>query len=685
MKKSKLNFFAIFKINKSKAESHLDIFLRFFTVEVFAGLIIVIVSYTWLTFIGGESNLTDLKYNLKTNIIDNQTSDIVIVTLTDEEYDTLRVLPQYRDEFQAMQKYSFPRKYLAQLVHAIEKYKPKIVALDILLDVKSTSSELDNQLSETFSQYDNLVFCSDFSTWRNREIPPLKRYWDRTKHVVGHVKLFREENDYPYIQHLVKMNDGQIVPSFSFAAYMRLEEYNSNNQIRKSLMNLFNLTIDSLDVPYSSKELFSPQFISFSEMIKNQLDRRYGFNFNTYESGLILKGGIPENWIRDKIILIGATYEESKDFGIIPLNNRNNDSGYSFQQGNFTPGVFIHACILSDLLTKNIIRKVNPYVIIFVCIFILIFIVVLFSRIKFVLSILFSFVLIFFFAIINIGLFASNYSYYFPLAGPSILFFFTVLFMIFLSSYKKESTIDYIRRIWGPYVPKERLQSIIELTKLGQIKPGAVGKAEIITVVYLKLEGINSIFPSLEDDKLTEFDFTDQIRTIDKLIDLLKSEVVFLKRFKGASERFLGNGILFYFGIPVGENDQIEAYRAVICAWELKQKFMSLVNTFPEMQQYFPNIKIKICVHSGGIVVGEVRNLENRIEPTVITQIFEEIYNSLAIMSVINRDECIIITETTHQLVQEFVETKEVKIVHIAQPEFKLYALKKLNKVGNYL
>lgn len=673
---------SMFDLNKSKLEAHLETFLKFFTVEVFAGLIIVLLSYLWLTFVGGEQKLIDLKYNLRSLFIHEKTPEnLVVITLDDAEYQKIKIDPQYRAEFEGAQRYSFPRKYLANLVRKIEQAKPKIIAIDVLLDIQSSSPAINDSLAKTLSEYDNIVLCSEIGSQQEDEILPFREYWDRKKDVVGHAELYEVNGKYRFVQHLIRLKNGQVVPSFTFASFLRLQGFRSDNRIRKFTIDSLQIGLDSLHLPYTLEELFQPQFISFSSMDMLRTNQGFDFNFRKYSSNIILNSGFPKAWLRDKIVIIGARYSESKDFGFSPFESGAISAITGKMQAPKTPGVFVQANILQDLLERNYIKKFSVFYLIGFIFCSLVLVYLFFRILKFSYAVLFGLFLIFVFWGVNIWLFISEHAYYLPLSYPTAAMFFMILFMVFLSFYRKESTVDYIQKIWGPYVPKERLNTIIELNRKKKIKPGAVGKAEIITVIFLKLEGIENIIPNADDETLVQKDFTKQINLIDQLINILQNEVVFVNRFQGASERFLGNGILFYFGIPVGEKDKMEALKAVNCAWILRKKFVSLKKRWPGLKRYFPELKIKICVHTGGIVVGAVRNLEDRIEPTLITQIFEEIQASLSCIRSTENIGDIMLTESTYNFVKDSALVEEIKLSQPNLLQFKLFELKDMKEV----
>ncbi|MBN1282230.1 MAG: adenylate/guanylate cyclase domain-containing protein, partial [Proteobacteria bacterium] len=71
-----------------------------------------------------------------------------------------------------------------------------------------------------------------------------------------------------------------------------------------------------------------------------------GNAFRTYSASMVERGLIPASWLEDKIVLVGASYEDLKDAYLTPYYAR----ATGFARMN---GVEIHANILSSLLTRQ--------------------------------------------------------------------------------------------------------------------------------------------------------------------------------------------------------------------------------------------------------------------------------------------------------------------------------------------
>ena len=76
--------------------------------------------------------------------------------------------------------------------------------------------------------------------------------------------------------------------------------------------------------------------------------------FKIFPASIVANGLIPSDWLKDKIVLVGAAYEDGTDAYITPYYS----ARYKYER---MPGVEIHANILNQLLTKQFYYEIPQY------------------------------------------------------------------------------------------------------------------------------------------------------------------------------------------------------------------------------------------------------------------------------------------------------------------------------------
>jgi adenylate cyclase len=191
---------------------------------------------------------------------------------------------------------------------------------------------------------------------------------------------------------------------------------------------------------------------------------------------------------------------------------------------------------------------------------------------------------------------------------------------------------DFIRRVFGVYVPAELLAQI-EPT---QVEPALGGKAGVHTAYFTDIASFSSFSEVLS-----------ATRVVDLLLEYLTAMTDILQAEHGTLDKYEGDAIVAFFGAPVSLEDH--AARALRTALKMQQELARLREQWTREGDKWPDLvkqmRMRIGIHSGEFVTGNMGSRQ-RMNYTMMG----DVVNTAARLEAAAKHYGIYIHCTTHTL-----------------------------------
>ncbi len=330
-----------------------------------------------------------------------------------------------------------------------------------------------------------------------------------------------------------------------------------------------------------------------------------GSRFTKFSLQDVLTGKVSSKDLKDKLVIIGPTAVSKKDFFYTPFSQ-------SMKSGQKTPGVMIHAQIVSQLLRcvldgKKPMRSFNET----------------FENLWIVLwSLLGSFVALWlgssvFFAIISIivmiGLILFTFhllaiGLWIPVVPQIFSYLITSSIILVIISRQEKMHRGQLMQLFSKHVSQDVAEALWE--KRDQFMDGNRPQPQrmMTTVLFSDLKGFTTISEKMEPGVLLDW--------LNEYMELMSQVIA---EHNGVIDKFIGDSIMAVFGIPVArttaEAISEDAFNSVSCALDMEEALIQLNKKLVEKK--LPMIKMRIGIFTGPVIAGSLGST-TRMEYTVL-------------------------------------------------------------------
>uniref|UniRef100_A0A7C4YQX3 Adenylate/guanylate cyclase domain-containing protein n=1 Tax=candidate division WOR-3 bacterium TaxID=2052148 RepID=A0A7C4YQX3_UNCW3 len=518
--------------------------------------------------------------------------DIVIVEIDETTYKALGI------------RFPYPRDYYAKFLRNLKKAGARVVGIDIEFDIEDYFLEKDSIFSDAICDFKNVVLASKIVD--NGIVEP--------NPVIGKCA-----------------HTGFVNTILDFDGFLRRYLYRSKRGYKSFGLKVAEVLGKEFDISgsrylyyYGPSRTFT--YVPFYRVLDDEEFFVPGIEDSANDVN-IFNELLNEGVFKDKIVLLGVTLEEFRDFVYTPF----------FSGKGLTPGVEIHATAIGNLL-KNESVKVFNNLFLWLILFVLTILLFLFPYSKPLrTSIIF---IIFLIIIISLNFYLFiRFNTIIKLIPEILVITITYIVGTTDSIFVSQRERRYIKNVFQKYVPGVILEEIVKNPK--GIELG--GEEKVLTVMFTDIEGFTSFSEGKEP------------RVVVNLINqYLSSMTKIIFKHKGTVDKYEGDAIMSIFGAPYYFDEH--PLEAVLSALEMKDEIKKM------WENGFPKLKTRFGINTGKMIVGNL-GTEERMDYTVIG----DSVNLASRLEGANKfyGTTILISESTAQYVRDKIPLREIDKIRV--------------------
>lgn len=578
---------------------------------------------------------------------DPKLANVIIVGISDKD---LTSLPE---------TFPFPRSYYAHVIENLERSGVLAVVLDVTFDTKRDSAT-DAAFENVLNKYKNIVLAakSEESTGGGKYVlSTLERSYGNVFYKpgrrVGITNIAGKDRDDVARRYYPMIAIGNfLTPTLGFAALniaFNLPD-TAIADIQGRNIVLGDRVIPTIDGRSFLLNYYGPsntfRYLHFTEVIDDS-------TFKTKEE-LDLGADIDEfdidpevqQALKGKIVIIGSTMPEERDYHAIPLLNPDGTSNMN--------GVEIHATAIQNVIDQNYIRRADSTLELSLIVFLALvsFLVILRIRqfkIRYVVLLEFASVAIaalLIFAVFEIAVRSfMNNSLLVNMVYPSLSVVFAYLGAAVYQYLAERQQKALIKNVFSKYISAAVVNELVanpEKAKLG-------GDRRELTVFFSDIAGFTTI---------SEQFYTKPEGLVELLNEYLDEMTTIVLKHEGTLDKYEGDAIMAFWGAPIAQKDH--AMRTCLASLEMQKQLAALRPVWKKAGK--PPLEVRIGVNTGTMIVGNMGG-RDRFDYTVIG----DSVNLASRLEGANKQygSNIMISDFTYQHVKGHVAVRELDLIQV--------------------
>lgn len=576
--------------------------------------LVVVLYYMQANFLEGfEAKTYDMRFKALRGPVEHN-SDIVIIAIDEKSVAELGRFP-------------WSREFFGKLIDFTSKAGAKAVLLDVLFP-EEESKEVDAILASSIKDAGIVTLAAAFAFSEDGRATSII---DNISVLAGsakntaHINIFPDEDGVIRWTRLVIPYKGKLYPSLALTAAMEA------------------MGVEEIEVRDHEIVLGSPSIPTGRDagILINYMGPPG--SYETFSFSDVIKGRVAPGHLRDKLIFVGATAIGIYDMRITPFSNN-------------STGVQVNANIADNILRGNFMQRGGTEA--FIDLLSIIVMGLMASLITVRLRAAFAFPLV-----LTLAGGYIVFSYLTFLAGRWISMVYPIVCAVLsysIAAYMRFFYLDrkakQIRSMFSSYVSKKVVDELIKNPELAKIG----GESRVITIMFADIKNYTTYSEKRKPHEV--------VKTLNDYLAEMANVII---EYEGTLDKFLGDGILAYWGAPLEQEDHAE--RAVRCALEMIRRMQGLQRKW--VSEGTEPLSFGIGINTGEVIVGNIGAEEKKKEYTVIgdnVNLTQRIQNE-------SRDvNCPVITEALYERVKDIAVAEPMGAVTVKGKyiPFNIYALR---------
>jgi adenylate cyclase len=536
--------------------------------------------------------------------------------------------------FREINQFPIPRSAVARLIRKINEGAPKVIGLDIFLS-EARDAGADQEMQQSLAEAGNVLVASQVSSHGRPPVRPLPMFCDPEKPGQG-ASLCKEGTNGAYGFAFVNLpidSDGFIRQSFLFSA-------GPQPSISFPLMLAQLFTGEQIRPGDREHALFLDHAVPYAD------GSRTTFLIEQWDDNLVKKVSasdvldgtvIPAKEFSGKLVLVGQSNDAARDWQFTPVFRLSHSDG----SRTLLSGTQVHAASIATLLSGTAIGTADEriiWVLTLVVCGVLVWFTLRGPLRHAMTAVLAAMVLAFVAAQL---LFSNGHVWYhfllsetsFALVPPVALAYNYVHEKLLRSEaladreqlmglFSRYVSLEVAKEIW-----RRRDQVILS------------GEERVATVVFSDIRSFTASTAGKPSQEVLEW-----------LNGYLTDMEEVISAESGFLNKFIGDGLMVLFGVPISDGVKQDARKAVQAAHGMLKRVDEL-NRRNYGNNIFPPLKIGIGIHTGRLTCGNVGS-RKRLEYSVIGETVNLASRLESLTKELHSE--IVMSEATYELVKEY-------------------------------